>query len=264
MAIGKKRKRIVGKNPSLYYGANAHKRVILLNWKIIFNIIKYLLLIVLIGYITIYSDVFKIKDIVVSGNLTVDSQRIIELIPKDSNLFFTDSSKIEQKIMTNIPEINSLKIYKGLPNAIKIGIQENIPALLWISNGEEYLISDQGLAYKKVTNDSSQYNDLPRITDNKNISYNVPHRIVTSNYVSFIQYIFKNIYSETNIEPDTFYINETTVDLFLKTKSGIYIKFDSLRSPSQQLKNLKMVIMEKRPEILEYVDLRINGWAYFK
>jgi hypothetical protein len=37
-----------------------------------------------------------------------------------------------------------------------------------------------------------------------------------------------------------------------------------MRSSGKQLENLKKVLVEKRPDIKEYIDLRIDGWAYYK
>jgi len=37
-----------------------------------------------------------------------------------------------------------------------------------------------------------------------------------------------------------------------------------MRSSAKQLNNLKEVLVQKRNDIKEYIDLRIDGWAYYK
>ena len=68
----------------------------------------------------------------------------------------------------------------------------------------------------------------------------------------------------TNIKPTHFEVVETTFDVNLHTEAGFYVKFNTMRASAKQLDNLKKVLVKKREEVHEYVDLRIDGWAYYK
>ena len=141
---------------------------------------------------------------------------------------------------------------------------EHNPALVWKTNGRCYLVSSQGYAYTDISENIAQYSYLPLVEDKNNLSFLKEKPILSPTFIAFTQNIFKNISGETNIEPDTFYIYETTVDLTLVTKAGFLVKFDTMRSSKTELTDLKKVLIEKRPEIKEYVDLRVPGWAYYK
>ncbi len=261
---GKKSNKYRRKNPALFYNSksivSANTNI---NYKIIFNSIKILILTIALIYLTFYSKIFSIKEIIVSGNNNIKTEDITRYSYLGNNILFEKTDDIENNILSNIPEINNVRIYKGIPSALKIIVEENKPTMLWVTNDKKYLINDLGKAYKEI-NDISVYSNLPIIYDNKNISLSIPSKITTQKYIYFVTYIKDNIKNEVNIEPDTFFVEETTVDLNLRTKNGYYIKFDTLRSPQQQIKNLKLVLMQKKEAVTEYIDVRVNGWAYYK
>ncbi len=255
-----KRKKVI-KNPSLYYKSKSQESN-KANYSIVSNILKIVFPIGILIYFTFISNIFSLKEIQISGNSNIETQSIENLIPKGQNLLLINSQQIQTKIIEQIPEIRSVKIYKGIPSAVKIIIEENSPNLVWLTQNKSYLINDKGVAYREI----ADYNMLtiPTIVDHKNVPILINQKVVSDNFVSFLQKINDNITEKTNLEVKDYYIEETTVDLYLVAKDNIIVKFDTLRDSEQQLENLKIVLMEKKDEIKEYVDLRINGWVYYK
>lgn len=229
--------------------------------------LKFLLVLIalcILTYFFLFSSFFKVNDVIIEGNKLVEKNRIEKLVPKGENVFLLNKNELAQEIIGNIPEVSDIQIYKGMPNAIKIVVLEHNQSIIWRSNGRSYLVSSEGYAYRDVTDKIGDYTSLPRIEDNSNIKVIEGQKIVSPNFVAFIQNIYSNFFPTVNIEPDYFTIKETTFDVDLKTKAGFIVKFDSLRSSKKQLDDLKKVLMEKRDQIIEYVDLRIDGWAYYK
>ena len=201
----------------------------------------------------------------VEGNQMVAKDKILDTIPVGDNIFLTSSDEIITKILNKIPEINDVEVYKGIPNALKIVAVEHNQAIIWKSNNKYYLVSSEGYVYRDVTNeDMLNYKNLPRVEDNDNLLIDRKGKIVSASFISFVQNVQNNFFSQVNIEPDYFFITESTFDLNLKTKAGFVVKFDTLRSSKKQLDDLKKVLAEYRDKISEYVDLRIDGWAYYK
>lgn len=264
LGIGKKQRKYRKKNPSLYYNARTYSQPREINFKLYINILKILIPTTVLVYVTFFSNIFSIKEVIVSGNSSIPSEEITKYSPLGNNILFEKTIQMEDNILKNIPEINNVKIYKGIPNALKIIVEENSPVMIWVSESKKYLINDSGYAYKGISDSDTIPENLPVVYDNKNVKFTIPCRITTQKYVTFVNFINDNIKNETNIDPDTFFVEETTVDLNLKTKNGYFIKFDTLRSPEQQIKNLKLVLIDKKNDIKEYVDLRVNGWAYYK
>lgn len=228
------------------------------------KIVLALLVMAVAAYLIFYSSFFSIKDVLVEGNELIDKDKIVSSVPIGSNIFLTSSDEIKEKLLTEVPEIKDVQIYKGIPNALKVVVLEHNQAIIWKSNGRFYLVSSEGYAYRDVTDNMSSYLTLPRVEDNSNLFIDHQSKIADSSFVSFVQNIQNNFFNTVNIEPDYFYITESTFDLYLKTKAGFVVKFDTLRSSKKQLDDLKKVLAEKRDSITEYVDLRIDGWAYYK
>lgn len=263
MGSGKKR-RIVRKNPALYSSPRITSKRRAYNLKPIFSLVKIIFPILLLIYFTFYSNYFSLKSIEVSGNKKVKTEDILKHLGLGENIFLLETEEIESIIIKNIPEISHLSVYKGIPNAIKIIVTENEPYLTWLSGGVNYLVNSEGVAYKQVVSSDIEYANLPIVIDEQNMPVSIGDKIVSNNFLVFIKNIDENMYTVTNLEPELYSVKETTIDIYVKTKENLIIKFDSLRSYSQQLENLKIVLMEKRNETKEYIDLRINGWVYIK
>lgn len=227
-------------------------------WKLFLTII---LLIIFTGWIFI-SEKFHIKEIIIDGNNNIGSERLQSYFHDNQNIFLFSSKDLKSKILAENTEIKDLQIIRGIPDTIKIIILEHDNKLIWESLGERYLISIQGKVTKKI--ESSESLNFPIVTDNQNLKVTPGDKIVSPSFVSFINNINNEFFNYTNIKPTTFSVNETTFDVNLATEAGFYVKFDTMRSSTKQLENLKKILVAKRSEITEYVDIRIDGWAYYK
>lgn len=215
-------------------------------------------------FVVFFSSVFSIQDIIIEGNSLVETERVEAKITKNQNIILFNRDKVRQDILSSIPEIQDVQIYRGIPNALKIVILEHNQSIVWASNGKFFLVSSEGYAYRDITDKISDYSGLPRVIDETNMEVLQGEKVVNQSFVAFIQNISDKFFELTNIEPDYFSIKETTFDVNLKTKAGFVVKLDSLRSSKKQLEDLKRILVEKRDQITEYIDLRINGWAYLK
>jgi len=250
------------KKPSIFRASKIRQKKEINFPKIPIKIILFLIGVVVIFYYLFFSGAFKIKDVIVEGNKMVSSDRIESEIPKGSSILLFKLSRTKKEILKNNPEIKTLEIYRGLPNAIKVVILEHECKLIWQSGDTSYLISNQGNVAKKI--EAGGTYDYPRVVDKKNIPVEVGSNLVSPSFVAFITNIYSQFFDATNIKPKDFEINQTTFDVNLNTEAGFYVKFNSLRSSAKQLDNLKQVLVAKRDQIHEYIDLRIDGWAYYK
>lgn len=227
-------------------------------YKYIFVVIVFLAIV----YLFFFSRYFRVKDVMVEGNKLVKSEDIIGAMKPGTNIFLFNSKDVRQDIIRKNPEIKNVEIYRGIPNAIKLVVLEHDNKMIWQTNNEKHLISVQGVATRKMN--EGEVFDYPLIMDTKNIPINIGDRVVSPNFIAFVINIRSQFFDTTNIKPTDFEITETTLDINLKTEAGFYVKLNTLRSSSKQLDNLKKVLVERRPDIHEYVDLRVDGWAYYK
>lgn len=223
-----------------------------------------LLIIILLVWWIFFSKSFSVKDIIVQGNNLIPSEKISSEVPLNQNIFLLRSKEIENNIKAKIPEVDEVQVYKGFPDAVKVVVIEYDQSTVWKSGMSYFLLDSQGRVYKDITNDIGKFGDLAVVEDTKQMKFDLGQQIVSPGFVAFVGNI-KSIFTEnTNLNIDRFSISETTFDLNLYTKEGIYIKFDTSRSSKKQMDDLKSVLVQKRADIKEYVDMRIDGWAYYK
>jgi len=227
--------------------------------------IKYILFILCVMalvYLVFFSSIFAVSEVIVEGASDVSQDALSNMIPKGKNIFLIKSHNLENEILQKFPQIESAQVYRGIPNAVKIVVAERDSKLVWQSGEHKYLISSGGEITKEI--DPLVTSELPLVTDKKNIPVVPGNQLVSPNFVAFVNNIYSTFFTEINIKPLNFEVSDTTFDINLITEAGFYVKLNTMRSSKKQLDNLKLVLDAKRQDIHEYVDLRIDGWAYYK
>jgi hypothetical protein len=220
------------------------------------------ILVAIIIWVAFYSSIFRLKEIIVEGNILVSDDDIKNIIRSNDNIFRINVDELESQIIKINPIIKDVVIYRGIPNALKIVVLEKTPIVVWVSGDNFYLLDDEGYVDKKINSD--EFSDLIKIYDQKKISVKVGDQITSPDFIKFLQSIKSEFYNYTNLDLVKFEVQETTFDLYVYTGAGFFVKFDTTRPVDKQLTDLKNIIIEHRGEIKEYVDVRISGWAYYK
>lgn len=221
-----------------------------------------ILLILLLIWLFFYSKYFRIKEIIIEGNSMIPSEQISKSVSKGDNIFRFNITSAKSKIIAGSPIIEDVTIYRGIPDALKVVVLERKPQVVWQSAGSYYLIDDAGIVDKQIT--AEEYTNLIHISDQKNMPVSTGKQLLSAGFIDFVNTINSKFFETTNIHPTGFYIAETTFDVYVQTDGGFYVKFDTTRLVDKQLGDLKDIIVAYRPNIHEYVDIRINGWAYYK
>lgn len=221
-----------------------------------------LILLIFAAYFIFYSPFFRIREIIVEGNQLVPTENISGPVKIGGNIFRFSIPEAKTAIINANPLIADLAIYRGIPNALKIIVLERKPMIVWQTGGKYYLVDDAGVVDKEISVTDNP--ELIRIVDQKNLAIKVGDKIVSPTFIAFIKNINDNFFTTTNIKLSGFQVPETTFDLYVYTEAGFYVKFDSTRPADIQLQNLKNILAAYRDGIHEYIDVRINGWAYYK
>lgn len=220
-------------------------------------------LVILTGIILIFfSSYFKISDVMVEGVQTINADDLKTFITKGQNLILFKTEPVKEAIMRKYPQIKDIAILKGLPNAVKIQIIERQGRLVWLSDGKRYLIDSEGVATREVSETESM--GIPVVADQKNIPVTSNQLLLSPDFIAFVDYINQHLYETTNLKPTGFFVEETTYDLSVTTDANIKLMFETVRSPQSQLENLKKILANFRDKITEYIDLRVEDWAYYK
>lgn len=231
----------------------------------------YLILIVIGVILAVYglffSSFFRVKNIDLKGTNLVDGEKVKKVVNfalnEESNIFLYNSQNIADKIKENFPLISEVKIQKGIPDTIRVVIHERQPAVVWQTADKKYLVDKDGFAYLEA--DANQSQDLPLVIDSQNIPVKLSERIASRSFIDFIREVIEKFTPRTNLKIKELRINETTFDLTVITDDGYSVLFDTTRSCEIELDDLRRVIAHlngAKPK--EYIDLRVEGWAYYK
>jgi len=209
-----------------------------------------------------FSNFFNIDEFIVEGNSLILEEDIKANFKTGENIFLFDSNSVKQKIIYSNPIIEDVAIYRGIPNTLKVVVLEKKPSIVWVSSGQNYLIDNSGVVDKKISN--QEFTDLVHITDKKNMPVKIASQLLSEDFIYFVDRINRDFFPATNLKLTEYYITETTFDLCVTTEAGFFVKFDTTRSIDKQLDDLKNILINYRENIHEYVDVRINGWGYYK
>ncbi|MFA5158372.1 MAG: FtsQ-type POTRA domain-containing protein [Patescibacteria group bacterium] len=221
-----------------------------------------LLILLSLGWLLFCSRYFSVNEVIVEGNNLVSKEDIAGAAGQGDNIFRYNVDQTKNKIISQFPIVEDVEIYRGIPNALKIVVLERKPVLIWQAAENYYLMDELGFIDKQIT--AVDYTEFLHVSDHKNMKVIVGGRVVSPEFVSFIKEVSGKFFDKTNSKVTGYYVEETTLDLYVLTDSGFYVKFDTTRNVDKQLEDLKNIIVAFRPNIHEYIDVRINGWVYYK
>ncbi len=179
------------------------------------------------------------------------------------NLLTISSSRLQSSVVAEIPEIKELIVSRKWPHGLKVQVVEREPSLAWKSGGVLYLLDADGTVIQPITDKLGR---LPVVVDTTNLPVRVGNRVVGSGFVSFALGVVKGI-NGLSLPLDQLSITDSTSELTAQLKTSYAIKFDTTRPVAPQIGDLRKVLAElskegKKPA--EYIDLRVDGKAYYK
>lgn len=222
------------------------------------------LLLLLAIWFLFFSSYFKIKKIIISGSLNADiSSEINKFVGK--NIFTFRIGKIEHELAQKQTSIASLEIYKGLPDSLKVKVNVRDPKIVWQTQEKTYFIDINGIVFAQGDSGVLEKGQpLPLIIDTKNAPIEVGTRIVSANFVQFVLDLNKDFPQTVGANVSELKIGETTFQIEAVSDQGWRVYLDTTRDLHNQLVSLKKVLDQYREQIHEYVDLRVEGRAYYK
>lgn len=111
-----------------------------------------LCLLVEIVVVALTSPYFNIKNISITGNITIPKNNIIETaaIPSETNIFRLHTRRIVDDLLVN-PVIKNARLHRKLPDELIISIKEREPDCLLRVNDKIYEIDAAGIPFRVPT-----------------------------------------------------------------------------------------------------------------
>jgi hypothetical protein len=234
------------------------------NKRVIIKIIPLLLLLSLI-YVLLFSPIFKIKEILISGNKKISAEEIKNNLTYN-NIFLTTTKTIKNQLLQKFPGILDLKISKNVFNRkLEINIQERESVGIFCTADECFYFDKNGIAFEKAPNTSGSLIDL--IKDYSQKEFKMGDEVLDKNLMDNILTIKNELFQKIGLRVTSFDIDTYPVEeLRVVTNESWYILFSLKRDIKSQLLALKVALDEKiqNRSSLQYIDLRIENRIYYK
>lgn len=200
---------------------------------------------------------FDIENISVSGNIVLDSKKIInqkEIIGQ--NIFLLDQKKLEEKI-SNDSYIKSVTIKKKIPNGLDIKIEER-KMIYKIKEDEKYYILNKSLVLMEIKEDVSGLSliELKGIKlDNKTIGQPV---VKDENKIEITEILADNNILNKDKSIDSLEIN--SINNIILNKGEIKIMLGDVEKLEDKYKKAMNILNSKDINIESgYIDVSFNG-----
>lgn len=219
------------------------------------------ILILLVGlvYVLFYATFFKIKNVTLENSHNLEIGQFIQKL-NGHNIFFLNTAKTEAELTQKFPAVKGVKIIRGLPNTLKIQLQEEAAKAIWQTQGKNYLVSASG----KIYQETEEQVDLLIIKDNNNLVVSFGQQVVSENFLNFISELSSAFNQVTGFQINHFEINETLFQTDAVTFQNWKVIFETTRKASSQLSDLAKFLADYKNEVTEYIDLRIEGKVFYK
>lgn len=223
-----------------------------------------LLVLVLLAQLT------AVKTITVTGVKVLSTERAQQLAKEQlsyqwfgRNILLVNTHALASGLQEADPTIQNAEVHRRLFHTLAITITERRPTLNWKSGGTTYLLDEDATVIGPT---EGEYAKLPTVTDSSNLPVKEGQRLAPTAFVTFCTQIAGQL-PAMGYEVGEMIVPETTSEINVKTGKGIVIKFDTTRSATEELADLKAVLSElskakKTPT--QYIDLRIEHKAYYK
>lgn len=230
-------------------------------------------------YLFFFSPYFVIKNVVIEGNKNIpvdelDSEvrqwmkkKYFLMFPSD-NLFIFPENKFKKYLKEKFVRIELVKADKQLPETLRLSIIEKQGAFKWCRLDGCFLVNEHGIAYNvppDKENLSEEEKTLLTIKESVNGLPSNDDKIVNESVIKSIWKINDNFGSEIA----EFTIPSVFSDKIIAvTKDGWQLIFSGSFPPEDQMRNYKALfpdqISNEQKKNLEYIDLTVEGRAYYK
>lgn len=224
-------------------------------------------------YLVIYSDLFKIKDISITGLDIISEGEIRPLIEKNisgwrytvipaDNMLFMDKDAITREINAKF-RLKQLSVDRAW-RSLKIKLQEDVSYVI-IYNQKFYFADGDGIVQKEMDNELvRKYWDRFPILNVSQPQISIGDHVISKNIIGYVLDLDKQL-KDQGIYPKG-YESGGTDQVNMVSKEGWKAYFDINSDIKTSIDNLQLILKEKVPDKnkLEYIDLRFGNKVFMK
>ena len=244
----------------------------------LFKILNLILLIFIVGvtaWLFLFSNIFTINEVEVKGGRPINQAIVKEIIDNalkqkrwfiipQNNIFFLNKKKLEVEIQKTLV-LAELQIKKSGRNKIIITIKEKPEVAYLFNQGKIFSVDQDGILVNTIETLSTTTDKMIIYYNNKNLSIGEQ---LSGNVVQNLQQLYQD-WRKNNLPSIDYVLIDDAVDRYIQvqTKDGFKVYLSRQYDQNKQLTNLKKLIRTKlkdQIDKLDYIDLRVEGWIYYK
>lgn len=195
-------------------------------------------------------------------------------LTKRSNILFWSDDALASRLITQIPELESVAITRDFPHTLVISVKERKPEGVWCLSAQAGLSGQDWCFYfdkNGVAFGESRPSDgflILNVIDQRSRELNLGDRVAEGVWITNIIKARESL-AKNNINVSAFVIPPDSFDEFhAKTAEGWKIRFGNQTDIESQINALAVFLKEKisasQRASLQYVDLRIQDRIYYK
>lgn len=236
------------------------------------------ILALLLCYLFLFSPIFAIKDIKISGlgeNKADLNEAVYGLAQKEmtrpflkffkyNSFFLLNTNSIKEKIKQGFPIIDEVKIRKKPLSTLVIDLKERKgEAILCSPELVCYFVDKTGVIFQETSRDIA----LPIIVASDGTSYSLGQKILAQEWVAYIAAVFNFFQNNLKIPVEHFITDKSSNRLNIKTSEDWEVYFSFENDAQDSLLKLGLLIEKNLPfdkrKNLQYIDMRFSK-VYYK
>lgn len=178
-----------------------------------------------------------------------------------SNLLTLRPGKVTDELYAAEPLLKDIRLERSWPSRLKVVVIERQPSINWVSGNQTFLLDAEGTVIGPTSEVS-----LATVVDSANLPVKAGDRVAPRRFVEFVSTL-GSMLAAAGVGVSGYRVPDTTSEVYAQTDMGYIIKFDTARSATEQMMDLKSVLttlsgLKKSPA--EYIDLRVPNKAYYR
>lgn len=254
------------------------KRKSILKSRFFWIFILTLALIISVFYFFFLSEIFRIKEIRISASEDISQEEIQALLEKElktpffyffhkDTFFLVNSSKIEDKILRDYPEIKEVDLKKEFPRSLVLEIKKRETAGIWcFSEDNCFSIDERGIIFRELTLENGKREDLMVIFLKDGEIKNLGEEVIPKEKMNQLLGIHDELEGNLQIAVEKFTLSGIE-RLDVKIIEGWEIYFDLSEDINLALTKLQLLLEKEISSAargnLQYIDLRFSK-VYYK
>jgi len=223
-----------------------------------------------IFYLLYLSPYFQIKEIKISGNEKVPTEKILSPVQKEigqkllffstKSIFLVNLSQIKKGILDNFPQIAEVEIKRRLPSSLGIDVSERQGIANFCQEEQCFLLDGEGVIFEEVPKENLSAPLIKKLGEAGPLP-KLGGGVMEKELLSKILEINTELKNLEILAKEVLIVSDDRLNV--ETQEDWEIYFNPKKDLNWQLTKLKAVLEENYlPK--EYIDLRFGDRAFVK